>query len=131
MEQLLISILVPVSCFAMIFGIIYVIYTTRNKERMALIEKGESAEIFNQGRKSEISGLKFGMLAIGIGLGVLFGYMFESMTQVSEEVAYFSMIFLTGGIALVLYHLITKKNDVNDVKQEQKNGSEEMPQGAG
>jgi hypothetical protein len=40
------QVLVPLSLFAMIFGIVYLIYSTRNRERLALIEKGVDASIF-------------------------------------------------------------------------------------
>ena len=35
--------------FAVIFGIFYLFYSTRNKERLALIEKGTDASIFMKG----------------------------------------------------------------------------------
>ena len=41
-----VEILIPISLFLMIFGIIYLYYSTRNRERMALIEKGADASIF-------------------------------------------------------------------------------------
>ena len=34
------DIIVPIAIFGTIFGILYVFFTTRNKERLALIEKG-------------------------------------------------------------------------------------------
>jgi len=36
------EILIPLSFFAAVFGIAYLYFITRNKERMALIEKGAS-----------------------------------------------------------------------------------------
>ena len=41
-----------IALFAAIFGIMYVYYTTRHKERMALIEKGADASLFNTGKES-------------------------------------------------------------------------------
>ena len=35
---------VPVAMFACVFGILYVYFTTRNRERMAMIEKGADGE---------------------------------------------------------------------------------------
>jgi hypothetical protein len=40
------AIVIPVSMFLMIFAIVYVYFTTRNKERMALIEKGADPKLF-------------------------------------------------------------------------------------
>ena len=44
----MVDIVVPVSLFLMIFAIVYVIYTTRNKERMALIERGADPKLFKE-----------------------------------------------------------------------------------
>ena len=55
------------------------------------------------------SSLKFGTFFIGIGLGIFIAYILTVTTNLSEEVAYFSMIFLFGGIALVIHHLVDKK----------------------
>ena len=50
-------IIVPI-LFGVIFGIIYLYFSTRNKERMALIEKGIGADIFNKGKRSTAPGWK-------------------------------------------------------------------------
>lgn len=112
MEELIVFI----ALFATVFGIVYVHYTTRNKERMALIEKGADASLFNTGKegKSFINwgklALKVGMLFMGIGLGIIAGAILESLEAFpSEEAGYFSMIFIFGGLALVLYYLIDRK----------------------
>lgn len=39
--------------FGTFFGIFYLFFSTRNKERLALIEKGADAKIFNIGRKKD------------------------------------------------------------------------------
>ncbi len=44
------QVLIPLSLFLMIFGIVYLFFSTRNRERMALIEKGVDASIFLKGR---------------------------------------------------------------------------------
>jgi F0F1-type ATP synthase membrane subunit c/vacuolar-type H+-ATPase subunit K len=51
------------------------------------------------------------MLFTGIGLGIIAGSMLESAAVFpSEEAGYFSMIFIFGGLALVLFYLIDRKN---------------------
>ena len=106
-----------IAFFAMVFGIMYIYYTTRNKERMALIEKGADASLFNTGRegKGSISWgkftLKIGMFLTGIGLGIIAGAVLESASAFPSEVAgYFSMILIFGGLALVLFYIIDRKN---------------------
>lgn len=96
---------------AVVFGVLYVYYTTRNRERMALIEKNADPAIL----KSSCNGsfklfpIKFGMLLVGIGLGILVGSIIESTTILKDEVAYFSMIFLFGGTGLFASYFIGRK----------------------
>ncbi len=105
-----------IALFATVFGIMYVFYTTRNKERLALIDKGADASLFNTGKdaKGLINWnkftLKIGMLLVGIGLGVIAGAILESAGAFpSEEAGYFSMILIFGGLSLVLFYLFDRK----------------------
>ncbi len=109
------EILIPLIVFASIFAVIYVFLNTRNKERMAMIEKGADASLFATKKKSfrNIT-LKIGMLAVGIGVGILMGSILDSYTTIDEEVAYPSMIFLFGGLFLVGNAFIEKKEQTDD-----------------
>lgn len=102
------EILVPFIVFATIFGSIYVFLTTRNKERLAMIEKGADPSIFAT-RKTRW-GIKLGLLAMGIAMGVLMGQMLTHLTSMDEEPATVSMIFLWGGLGLVTEHFLAKKD---------------------
>lgn len=77
-----------------------------NIERMALIEKGENPYQIKQTNTSVP--LRFSLLLIGFGLGLLIGY-FLDMAFFMEEVAYFSMIFIFGGGGLGLAYLIEER----------------------
>ena len=105
------AILIPLIVFSSIFGIFYVWISTRNKERMALIEKGADASLFAT-KKRSFTGitLKIGMLAIGIGTGILIGSLLSSYTLLDEEVAFPSMIFLFGGLFLAANAFLEKKD---------------------
>jgi hypothetical protein len=105
-----VEILVPLAFFALIFGSWYVYVTTRNKERLALIEKGASPELFKS-KADPNSGyniFKLGLFLIGIAIGIVGGY-FLTEGGMEEEPAYFSMIFLFGGIGLVVSYLLQNK----------------------
>lgn len=109
--------IVFIALFATFFGILYVYYTNRNKERMALIEKGADASLFNTGREGQKWSfswakftLKIGMFFMGIAAGILMGALLETMTTMDEEITYSSMIFFFGGLSLVLFYVIDRKN---------------------
>lgn len=94
-----------------IFIMIIYLRKYKNDERMALIEKGVSAELFmvdkSPGRVS--FSLRASLLMIGIGLGFLFGYFLDRNYDM-EEVGYFSMLFIFGGIGLGLAYIIEERN---------------------
>ncbi len=106
-----------IAAFALIFAIAYMYYTTRNRERMALIEKGADATIFSLG-KTERNGsllgnlfnpLKIGLFLIGGGIGVVAGYL-VGVLGMDEGASYTSMIFVFAGLGLVAYYLISRKS---------------------
>ena len=77
---------------------------------MALIQHGQEASIFKE-TKNGSSGLKYGMLMVGIGLGILFGMIIESVMQTDSPVPHFSMMLILGGLGLIGYYLIVKKKE--------------------
>ncbi len=104
------EILVPISLFATAFGVLYMYFTTRHRERIALIEKGAEASIFTSERKdNRFYSLQLGILGVGVGAGILMGHILNESFGLREEVAYNAMIFLMGGISLILFHLINLK----------------------
>lgn len=110
------EVLIPLIIFGTIFGVLYVYFTTRNKERLALIDKGADASLFNTGAtKNNFIKifLNIGCLAIGIGIGVLIGT-FLQMQGMDEGPALASMIFIGGGAGLVSGFFLTRKLDKED-----------------
>ena len=101
--------------FGTFFGIFYLFFSTRNKERLALIEKGADASIFNLGQKkgsfTKVFILNIALLSMGIGLGILIGSILNSTIGLEEEVAFPASIFLTAGAALFIGFNMTKKMD--------------------
>jgi len=101
--------LTPIFVLAIIFGsILTIVYLgIRKKERMAMLEKGVDASYFVK-KKTGDPGLKFGLLFIGVALGIFSGSLVHQEFGMQEEPAHFSMIFLFAGLALVISHFIEK-----------------------
>ena len=107
MEGVLATLIVFGTCFA----VLYVFFTTRNKERLALIEKGADATLFKSGPGKNMFGtaiLNIALLAIGIGIGVLIASYLQ-MSGMDEEVAFGSMIFICGGLGLLAGFFASRK----------------------
>ena len=106
-----------IALFATMFGILYVYYTTRNKERMALIEKGADASLFNTGKEgmrfnfswSKFT-LKTGMLFMGVAVGIVTAALLAKSYIMDEDALYPAMIFFFGGLSLVLFYVIDRKS---------------------
>lgn len=100
------GIFVPIGFFLAIFAILYVYWTTRTKERLALIDKGADASIFKT-EPSKYALLKWGIFLIGLSVGVITGFALANV--VNEVVAFFTMIFFFGGVGLIIAYFVTSK----------------------
>lgn len=104
------SILIPISLFIAIFGIVYLHLSTRNKERLALIEKGADASVFHKSGNSsqKVIILNLSLLLMGIGIGVFFGLLLATYTSLDKGAVYPAMIFLMAGLSLFIGFKMTK-----------------------
>lgn len=106
------DILIPLSFFALVFGLAYMYWSTRHKERMSMLDKGADPSLFRSKMPStQFLTLKAGLLFMGVALGVLFGNLLYMNAGMEEGPAYVSMIFLFGGIGLVVGYLIQSKKE--------------------
>ena len=110
------EILIPISLFLAIFGIVYLFLSTRNRERLALIEKGADASIFMRGKDNsapfwKVLLLNFALLLMGIGLGIFIASILHFNLGMDEDVAYPGTIFLMAGIGLFVGFNMTKNLD--------------------
>ena len=101
------EIFVPLSFFLMVFGIVYLIYSTRNRERLALIEKGVDASIFLKGKNNGVPPWKIfilntAFLLIGIGLGFFIALFLSTYTQMNSDVVYPATIITMSGVGLLI-----------------------------
>ena len=98
------GIFVPIGFFLALFAILYVYWTTRTKERLALVEKGLDAGIF-KGECSKYALLKWGIFMIALAVGVVTGFALAQL--INEVVAFFTMILLAGGVGLIVAYFVT------------------------
>jgi len=103
----LITIIIPIASFALVFGMFYLYVMTRHRQRLALIEKGADASIFGMGngKSGKYWTIRTGLFFVGIGVGILMGNLLANIGLL-DVVAYMSMIFIFGGLGLVLFHII-------------------------
>jgi len=104
--EVLIAILVPLGGMAMILGIVYLY----KKENLAMIEKGMNPKVY---RPAPYTALKYGLLLVGSGIGLLLAYLIDLASTAidGEENASisFALIAIFGGLGLILSYRIEKK----------------------
>lgn len=105
--------IVPIAFFASILGIVYLSY--RKKERMALIQSGRDASLLDHSDLG-YGTLKWGLLLMGVGVGLLLAEIIVKLQIMSEGAAYFSMASIFGGVALILDFMIEKNRSKSSVK---------------
>lgn len=107
------GVFISVSFFLVVFGIIYLFLSTRNKERLALIEKGVDAGIFMKGKSNGSVGkviiLNLALLLMGIGVGVFVALLLSTYTSLNTDAIYPATIFTMAGLGLFVGFYMTKK----------------------
>ncbi|MEM9362335.1 MAG: DUF6249 domain-containing protein [Bacteroidota bacterium] len=109
-------IIIPVM-FGVVFGIFYLYISARNKERLALIEKGAEASIF-YGKRNRVTPIwkviviNLATLLMGIGLGIFTAGILMSLGMDEDIVGPGSGFFMAGA-GLLAGFFITKKMTEN------------------
>lgn len=101
------AVFIVMTIFGAIFGVFYLFFSTRNKERLALIEKGVDASIFISKRQKtapmwKMFILNLAVLLMGIGAGILLALIIQNIFNVTSEALFPGIIFLTAGIGLFI-----------------------------
>lgn len=115
--DVLISVLISLGAFLMAWGMYYL----KSRENMALIERGINPRQ-NVSQPRPFINLKYGLLLLGSGLGLLAAILLDGMIDhkritpegtvyYSDDPAiYFALIAIGGGLGLVISYLIEKKH---------------------
>lgn len=117
MEMFFIA-LIWLGLFAAAFFAWFFFVQARNKERLALIEKGADAANFFAKKESKkrfsFPWMKFGLLLCGLGFGLgigLFVISLPGLEKSMEDVGpgiVFATTFIFGGIGMMLSHYVDK-----------------------
>lgn len=112
------AIFIPISFFLVIFGIVYLYISSRNKERLALIEKGVDASIFMSGNQRtapvwKVLILNLSLLLMGIGIGVFIALLLTTYSSLNGDAVYPATIFFMAGVGLFTGFNMTKNLDKN------------------
>ena len=101
------EVLIPLTFFAMIFGIVYLSITAKHRQRMAMIDKGLTTADLDRPRNSSPA-FALGLLGLGVGVGLGLGWAIDGVLNGTDwgnnPLPYFICILICGGLALVYYH---------------------------
>ena len=107
------EVLVPITIFtggfAMVFGIVYL----KTRENLAMVEKGMNPKQ-KYNTPAPYRNLKWGLLLIGAGLGLLTAYFLSEYVLVRKPyednpAIYFSLIAIGGGLGLISSYRVEKR----------------------
>ncbi|MBE0391443.1 DUF6249 domain-containing protein [Flavobacterium sp. PL002] len=112
------EVFIVMTIFGAVFGVFYLFFSTRNKERLALIEKGADASIFMSKRQKNAPMwrmfiLNLAVLLMGIGAGILLAIIIQTIFNVTSEALFPGIIFLTAGTGLLIGFKMTKDLENN------------------
>ncbi len=115
--EILIPLLGTAGFFAAAIVWIYMHYSSRYKERMALLEYGKDADVYKPQKREPNKTLKYGIVAVMVGVGIFMGNILDGLGMM-EEAAYGSMVLLMGGAGLVGYYFMQEKKREDDREKE-------------
>jgi hypothetical protein len=106
--------LVPIFLFGGAAAVLITYFNNRNKERMAMIEKGVNPADFKGTpvrewfRANPLSSLKWGLIAMFVGIGLIVASYLDRWYMMHDSI-YFSCMLVAGGLALILFYFIASR----------------------
>lgn len=88
--------------FGTIFGICYLYFTSRTRERLAIIQSGQDPNMFKPRRTN----LKYGMVIFSVVLGMTLG---DVIGRVNGYAIGVPLGVMLGGLSLIIYYFIIEK----------------------
>jgi len=110
------GIIIPLSLFAMIFGIVYL----NKREKLAMIERNMDPRSYKP-QSVPYQNLKWGLLLIGSGIGLFLAYVLNRgiFNSFDDDVffLYVALIAIFGGAGLFLSYRIEKREVLDKEEQ--------------
>ncbi|MEQ6121523.1 DUF6249 domain-containing protein [Reichenbachiella sp. MALMAid0571] len=106
-DPLLFVTVLLVLLFVFIFLTWYFSHKAKTKERLLLIDKGIDIEKFLLNDKPSNIFLKFAIIVIGLAVAFAIQALMLRF-EVEDEPPYLAVLFLCGGISLLIVHLINR-----------------------
>ncbi len=106
MDLFQVQVLVPLGFFFFIIVLVYL--GNQKKIRMALIEKGLDPDTFKS-ENHQNTAVRVGLFMTAVGVGVLIANGIAALGWLSHDVAFISMFFIFGGVALIVSSFLNKK----------------------
>ena len=101
-----VEIIIPLSAFALTFGIVYISVTAWHRQKMAMIEAGMNP---NEGKVKDHSKIRTGLLILLVPLGIFVGHLIgQSFPVMRNQSLGLIFAFIFGGIALVASYFIER-----------------------
>jgi hypothetical protein len=111
----IVGMLIPIIGIIAVFTMIVFVRKYENDEKMAMIAKGITPPQKASHQVNPSHSLRWGFVLVGFGIGLLMGSLLESLTNLDDETAHFSMIFIFGGLGLLASYFyqmnLDKKNN--------------------
>ncbi|MFZ6664089.1 DUF6249 domain-containing protein [Peijinzhouia sedimentorum] len=99
---------IPIILGIAVFTMVIFLRKYENDERMAMIDKGLDPNVPKPEKSSGV--LRFALLAIGVGFGILIGYLIVETTDLDEQVTVATTIIF-GGLGLLLAYFLEQKQN--------------------
>jgi hypothetical protein len=112
MEGLIVALAVTLPLIGLFVMLVY-LRRMENSEKLSMIEKGVDPSLFARKKRGSSGTLRISLLLIGVGFGFLGGQIWEALTSSfgHDPLPYFTMIFIFGGLGLLIAYLIEEKKD--------------------
>lgn len=96
--------------FSSIMLLIIMYFTTRHKERMALLEYDRDVSVFTKEKQVRRSTLKWGLVLAGAGVGLFLGSVFAEF-GLDEDTITAAFLFMGAGAGLLSYYVLSRREE--------------------